>query len=90
MVEPESDGMQGLTWETNKSTPDVFRDNAPFGVARRAAHRAARIAAHISSTCLSTTSAATIDRISDQGMSDMSHMHSNLVRAPGSQHTFHH
>ena len=34
MVEPESDGMQGLTWETNKSTPDLFRDNALFGIAR--------------------------------------------------------
>ena len=81
MVEPESDGMQGLTWKTNKSVPDLFRDKTLPGIPHRISRK--------SSAPRSTTSAATIDWISDQGMSDMSHMHSNLVRPAGCQLAFH-
>ena len=73
--------MKGLTLEFNKSVADLFRSKALLGVPR--------CVPRISTTARSTTSAATIDRISDQGMSDMSHMHSNLVGAPGRQHAFH-
>ena len=81
VVEPERHGVQGLTLETNKSVADLFRRSALFGVSR--------CVPHISTNASSTTSAATIDRISDQGMSDMSHMHSYLVSPPGRQHALH-
>ena len=81
VVEPKRHGVQGLTLETNKSVADLFRRSALFGVSR--------CVPHISTATRSTTSAATIDRISDQGMSDMSHMHSNLVCTPCRQHAFH-
>ena len=73
--------MKGLTLESNKSLADLFRRCPLFG--------ASRCVSRIPTAARSTTSTATIDRISDQGMSDMSHMHSNLVRAPGRQHAFH-
>ena len=73
--------MKGLTLETNKSVADLFRRGALFGISRCVPRN--------STTARSTTSAATIDGISDQGMSDMSHMHSNLVRTPGCQYAFH-
>ena len=81
VVEPERHGMKGLTLETNKSVADLFRRSALFGVSRRVPR--------ISTNDPSTTSTATIDRISDQGMSDMSHMHSYLVSPSGCQHTLH-
>src|SRR5215213_8139020 len=81
VVEPERHGMKGLTLETNKSIADRFRPKPLFGISR--------CVPRIYTTTRSTTSAATIDRISDQGMSDMSHMHSDLVRTPGCQYAFH-
>ena len=81
VVEPERYGVQGLTLETNKSVADLFRRGALFGVSR--------CVRCISTNDPSTTSAATIDWISDQGMSDMSHMHSNLVCTSCRQNTLH-
>src|SRR3954452_23956515 len=81
VVEPERHGMKGLTLETNKSIAELFLRKALFGISR--------CVPRISTITRSTTSAATIDRISDQGMSDMSHMHSDLVGPAGCQHTFH-
>ena len=67
--------MQGLTWKTNKSVPGLFRDKTLPSIPHRISRK--------SPAPRSTTSAVTIDWISDQGMSDMSHMHSNLVRPAG-------
>ena len=78
--------MQGLTWKTNKSVPGLFRDKTLPGIPRRIPYHISRK----SPAPRSTTSAATIDWISDQGMSDMSHMHSNLVCPAGCQLAFHH
>jgi hypothetical protein len=82
MVEPDGHGMQRLTWKTNKSVSDLFRDKTLSGIPHRVSRK--------SPASWSTTSAATIDGISDQGMSDMSHMHSNLVRPAGCQLAFYH
>src|SRR4051794_19697852 len=81
VVEADRHGMKGLTLETNKSVTDLFRRSALFGILVSVPN--------ISANTRFTTSAATIDRISDQGMSDMSHMHPNLVCAPGCQNAFH-
>ena len=81
VVEPDRHGMKGLTLESNKSVADLFRRSALFGISR--------CVPRIPTNARPTTSATNIDRISDQGMSDMSHMHSNLVSTPGCQHAFH-
>src|SRR6187399_491369 len=81
MVEPDGHGMQGLTWKTNKGVPGLFLDKTLLGIPHRVSRK--------STTSRPTTSTATIDRISDQRMSDMSHMHSDLVCAAGCQHAFH-
>src|SRR3954453_9166368 len=80
MIEPERHGVQGLTLESNKALSDLFRRSSLFGISCGIPRT--------STMYRPTTSAATIDWISDQGMSDMSHMHSNLVSAPSCQGAF--